>query len=345
MIESLRTRTTALALLFGSLLMASASMASSQPALATTAPDQLSVDLSLKPVEQDGPYFDLMMEPGETRTLAVELGNQGADSIDVFTYAADAYTVTNGGFGAKERGSAPAGTTTWLSYPSEVLQLPAGEGLTREFSVAVPAGTEPGQYLTSVVLENNVAIEGSGGVALDQIVRHAVAVSINIPGPSTPALELGEAGHTLTAGRSSVDVAVSNTGNMNLWPQGELTIRDAEGATISQAPITMNTFYARTGSHVSTTLNGTLEPGEYTLTATLTDAATGTTASGTDLPFTVTEPSKTESTTEVQANQLPQIFQETPSEPTPYLIAASLVLILTILAIMIRRHRHATTSD
>ncbi|MCU1634128.1 MAG: putative protein of unknown function cell surface [Micrococcaceae bacterium] len=345
--ESFRVHTPAIVLLLISALIALLGLVSlvvASPALATTDAESSPVKLSLRPVGQDGSYFALTMEPGETRQLAVELGNQGTDAIEAFTYAADAFTVTNGGFGAKERGSAPTRTTSWLSYSPGVLQLPVEQGLTRDFSVTVPEGTEPGQYLTSLVLENNVAVEGSGDVALDQIIRQPIAVSIDVPGPSEPALELGTAGHTMTTNQSIIDVALANTGNTNLKPAGELTISDADGTVVSEAPITLNTFYAHTDSHASTTLAGALEPGDYTLSVTLTDATTGTTVTGTDLSFTVTTPTTAESTTGTQASELPRIFQHAQSGITPYLLAVVALLILVILVMMIRRRRQTSAS-
>lgn len=344
--ESSRVRAPAVVLVLINALMALLGLAGlvvAQPAVATTDADQSPVKLSLRPVGQDGSYFALAMEPGETRQLAVELGNQGADAIEAYTYAADAFTVTNGGFGAKERGSEPTGTTLWLSYSPGVLQLPVEQGLTRDFSVTVPAGTEPGQYLTSLVLENNVAVEGSGDVALDQIIRQAIAVSIEVPGPSEPALELGTAEHTMTTNQSVINVALANTGNTNLKPAGELIISDADGAVVSEAPITMNTLYAHTDTHVSTTLAGALEPGDYTLSVTLTDARTGTTVTGTKMPFTVTTPPAAESTAGTQVSELPRIVQDAQSGITPYLLAAVAMLILVIL-VMIRRRGQTPAS-
>jgi hypothetical protein len=70
------------------------------------------VNLSLKPVDQPGSYFSLTIDPGQSRQLKVELGNHGAEAIAARTYAADAYSLIGGGFGAKDRDSTPTGTTT-----------------------------------------------------------------------------------------------------------------------------------------------------------------------------------------------------------------------------------------
>ncbi|MFA6112176.1 MAG: DUF916 domain-containing protein, partial [Candidatus Latescibacterota bacterium] len=122
--------------------------------------DEQPVKLSLKAVDQPGPYFDLVIKPGQSQQLTVELGNHGSATIPARTYAADAYSLINGGFGAGTRDSTPTGTTTWLSYPTEVLQLPAGQAATRDLTVSVPAGTAPGEYISSLILENDAPVQG-----------------------------------------------------------------------------------------------------------------------------------------------------------------------------------------
>ncbi|TKV28836.1 DUF916 domain-containing protein [Arthrobacter sp. NamB2] len=340
--HALRARTTALLLVLAFLPLSLAGLVSPQPALATADAEQQPVELSLRPADQPGPYFALTMSPGESRELAVELGNQGTVPIEALTYAADAYTVINGGFGAKERGSSPTGTTEWVSYPTEVVELPTEQGITRAFSVTVPPGTEPGQYLTSLVLENNVAVEGSGDVALDQIVRQAIAVSIEVPGPSTPALAVHAASHSLAAERSVVDVAIANTGNTSLMPAGELLVRDADGTIVSRSDVAMDVVYARTSTQVRTTLAGALEPGEYTATLTVTDDATATAATGTDLRFTVAAPASAASTS-TEAGELPPILQdEAGAGATSYFIGVIALLAVVIIVLLVRRRTQAS---
>jgi hypothetical protein len=91
----------------------------------TAADGDQQVNLSLKPVDQPGAFFSLKMDPGQSRELKAELRNHGSAAIATRTYAADGYTLINGGFGAKDRDSTPTGATSWLTYPSEVLELPA----------------------------------------------------------------------------------------------------------------------------------------------------------------------------------------------------------------------------
>lgn len=304
---------------------------------ATAAKDQ-PVDLSLKPVGQDGSYFDLSMTPGETQQLEVTLGNNGPTDLDVSTYAADAYSIINGGFGAEERGSEPSGVTTWLSYEDEVLSLPAGQQATRPVTITVPADTEPGEYVSSIIMENDVPIKGTGSVALDQIVRHALPVAITVPGPLEPAFEFTEAGHKFTTGDSVVSVGITNTGNAHVQPEGDLTIRDDDGETVSETSVTMQSVYAGTETLVETTLDGSLNPGKYTLSVSMTDPESGVTATAEDLPFTVEKAEKGVTSGEQQDGRS-GITQDSGPGVLLYIAIAAVLVLLVVVYLLIRNQR------
>ena len=228
--------------------------------------------LVLRPIGQTGSYFDLTMRPGETRSLSVEVANAGDAAVAARTYAADVYTIINGGFGGRLRDESQSGMTRWLDYATDVLQLPAGSGVRRTFTVTVPTDAGPGEYITSIVLENDRPIQGGGAVALDQIVRQAIAVVVTVPGQRSPGLAIGEASHVVVAGRSIVSVAVENTGNVRLKPVVTFTLRDSAGALVSHASVQMDTFYAHTDTFVEIPLAALLLPGTYSVQLTLDDA-------------------------------------------------------------------------
>lgn len=313
------------------------------PAAAWPASEASPVQLSLKPVNQPGSYFELSLEPGQTEKFEVELGNHGPKPIAARTYAADAYSITNGGFGAENRDGTPSATTSWISYPTEVLQLDPEQANIRTFSITVPADTEPGQYITSLILENDALVEGSGGVALDQVIRQAVAVSIRVPGILNPGFAFGAAGHKVAAVHSVVDVELTNTGNANVKLTGGVTIKDASGKTVSEAPVTMGSVYAHDATRVETALASVLNPGQYTLDVTLTDAATKVTSTGTALPFTVTADDVRKARA-AQPAALPGVAQDTGPSVLPYVVGTALMALLVVLLLVSRGKRMASTS-
>ena len=130
------------------------------PAVASAADP---IRLSITPVGVAGSYFTLTAAPGTRPSLTVQLRNAGAGAVSARTFAADAYTLVNGGFGARLDGEATSGTTAWLDYAPQTLDLTAGASVQRSFVVAVPADAAPGEYLTSLVIQNAEPVTGSGG--------------------------------------------------------------------------------------------------------------------------------------------------------------------------------------
>jgi hypothetical protein len=257
------------------------------------------------------------------------------------TYAASVFTIVNGGFGAQGSDDPATGATTWVRYANEVFPLAAGETNSADFTVTVPAGTAPGQYISSIVLQNNVAIPGQGQVALDRVVRQAVAISITVPGALEPTFSLGAASSATVGGRSVVSVALKNTGNQNLKPAGTMAIKDASRKVVSEAPVTMGSVYAGMPTTVAVTLDGLLLPGKYTVTLELADVATGASASITDVPFTVLPPN---GPTVSALTELPAIVQDAIERPgwvtvLLVLLVASLLALVTAAVVLIRRSR------
>ena len=81
------------------------------------------IKLGLTPIGETGSNFTLTMQPGESRNLAVQLVNRGTESVLTRSFAADAYSIVNGGFAVRLDGEPTSGTTTWLSYPTEDVDL------------------------------------------------------------------------------------------------------------------------------------------------------------------------------------------------------------------------------
>ena len=310
------------------------------------------IKLALLAVEQPGSYFDLTMRPGESRSFRVDIANDGDAALAARTYAADVYTIINGGFGGRLRGEPQNDMSRWLDYPTEVFQLPAGKSVRRTFRVEVPPSTEPGEYIASLILENDQPIPGDGAVALDQIVRQAVAVVVTVPGRRSPALEIGEASHKVVAGRSIVAVAVANPGNIRLKPLVGFTLRDAAGAQVSRASVQMDTFYAHTDTFVEVPLAALLLPGRYTVELTLVDAAEEARAASGPLALVVEAPAVTGS----GGGVVPGLTDVTQpggdghiSIPVQALaLAAGLLLgglLLGLLAVVLRRRRRTRSSE
>jgi hypothetical protein len=300
------------------------------------------VKLLLRPVDQPASYFDLTISPGQTRTLEVDLGNAGAQSINARTYAADVYTIINGGFGGRLRDQPQTGMTGWVDYRTQVLGLAAGEVTRRSFKVSVPSETSAGEYITSLVVENETPILDADEVGLDQIIRQAVAIVVTVPGPRAPALEIGDATHDVVVGTSVVRVAVENTGNVRLKPIIEFTLLGPTGAPVSRATLQMDTFYAHTSTFVEFSLAALLLPGTYTVRLALDDAPERVRAERDALTFVVDAPVSTPAEMGVVPTLI-SVMQGGDGGSPVAMVLALVALIIAVIAVALvvhsRRHR------
>lgn len=301
------------------------------------------VRLGLTPVGQPGPYFELTMSPGQVRRLEVAVGNFGGDSVVARTYAADVYSLVNGGFGAQVTDSAPTGTTTWLDFPTQEVRLTAGASVAVDFQVAVPPGTQSGQYLTSLVVESTQPSPGdAGSVTVNQVNRVAIAVAIDVPGPRHPGLLIGGVTHKMAGDTSFLSFAVDNPGNVHLKPAGELTLRESNQIEIARETVTMDSVYAGSNTHLEVHLAAPLRPGGYCAELSLTDPTTGASARTTCLSFDVA-PAKSVQAGRGASSGIPvvqSVLDTAADHPLIVLIGlGAALMILTLLLAIGRRRR------
>lgn len=231
------------------------------------------VELGITPLGQEGSWFELELEPGEQVDLDIELANHGDQAVEARSYAADVYSLINGGMGVALQGEvAESPVPGWIDYPSSTPMLAPDAALRHTLTVAVPADALPGRYIAALVIEHEVdRADDAEGLGIDQVVRQAIAVDITVPGPVDARLELGGTGHLLTADLSTLRTELDNPGNWHLVPAGRLELVAPDGRTVVEQDLELAIVYAGTSTHVETVLDHELEPGTYTITTTLAD--------------------------------------------------------------------------
>ncbi|MER3485703.1 MAG: hypothetical protein C4345_06815, partial [Chloroflexota bacterium] len=105
--------------------------------VAATAVPQLP-RLAIRPVDTNAAYVSVTLEPGSQARIPVELANLGESTVEARTYAADAYSLANGGFGVRSGADFRTGPTTWLEYPTRVLALNPGQAVIQSVTITVP---------------------------------------------------------------------------------------------------------------------------------------------------------------------------------------------------------------
>lgn len=251
--------------------------------------------LAFAPTESERGYFDLTLEPGQSATVTVRIANVGQEAYALATYAADVYTRVNGGSESRLMDEPISGATEWLGYPSETFDLQPGQEVFRDILVTVPEGTAPGEYTSSIVIQNRDPIEGAseGGVGMLQVIRQAIAVAVTVPGPAEPALGINSANYSLAPAYASVLVNVENSGNIRLAPLATMVLTDANGEEITSGAIEMETFFPGTQANLEFALVRTLDPGEYHVEVALADAEHEVSAGPAELLMTIEEPEGT----------------------------------------------------
>lgn len=300
--------------------------------------------LSIRPVGQaEAKFFDVQASPGDERVLQVELQNVGTQPVRARTYAAAAYTIINGGFGIRLTDEGATGTATWLTYPTEVLDLAPGETVVRDVTLRVPADAGAGEHIAGLAIENAEPIRGSGRVALDQVVRKAIAVLVTTPGAIDAKLDIVSGEHLLVGDQSVVAVALRNSGNVLLRPAGTVTVSDDAGREVARKPVTMDSFYAGTDTRLEVPLDERLPVGRYSVAVSLSDAERGVDASAPALAMSVAAeaepPPPPAAGIRVPSAISDLLGEDAQTIPWPVVIGLAGAVILVIAAVTYRRRR------
>ncbi len=222
-----------------------------------------------------GTYFDVSIEPGASTQISALIGNTGGESQDLRTYAVNAYTAIGGGFTAADYGSEPSPVTSWVDYPEEIFTIEAGMGVERTFTVTVPEGTLPGQYITAVAAQHAEALGIDGSENFRQIVRYVIPVFITVPGEMTPSFEIGGITIETRADVTIVESEIANAGDIRVRPEGEVEVLNEDGLLIASLPVTMDSVYARDTTVLRAGLAASIGTGPFTVRVSLTDPESG----------------------------------------------------------------------
>ena len=223
-------------------------------------------------------YFEITLEPGKSESLKAAANNGGQEDVTLRAFAANVTSPPNGGFAAGAEEGAPTGPTAWLGFPAASFDLKPGARQEFPFTVAVPAGTAPGQYVTSLVVRTAQPVAIPGTTAFNQIIRSAVAIVITVPGPVNPGFTLGTPTFTAKDTSNVLEIPVTNTGNVLVKPEGTLTLTTPDGKPVINAPIAMGSVYGGLSSKLQIPVPDQMQPGDFIVSVKLTDKATGVTA-------------------------------------------------------------------
>jgi hypothetical protein len=225
-----------------------------------------------------GSFFAPTIEAGSTARLTALIANTGEVVQYLRTYTNNAFTADGGGFGAAEYGTPPNDVTSWLNYPEETFTIEPGQGIERTFSIKVPEGTAPGQYITAVAAEDADVSAVEGSENFTQRLRYVVPVFITVPGETTAGFTVGDITLTVESDVILVQIGLENTGDVRVRPEGTVDLLDHDGNLIVSFPVTMESIYAHEATTLTLGAAGVIPSGTYQVQVNLTDPDTGETA-------------------------------------------------------------------
>ncbi len=183
-----------------------------------------------------GHFFVLPISPGQSMTQSVQIGNNNNHQVNVDINAVDAYTSSSTGAVYNTPDSPDTGTARWVIVSVPEITLAPQQGRQVSFTVAVPKGTAPGQYLAaisvSVPLPDDAAQGGARGgphtagfsIALQP--QRIVAVEVDVPGPRAPNLVVSGVDPKATGGGVDLGIHIANQGNAFAHGSGVMRVAD-----------------------------------------------------------------------------------------------------------------------
>lgn len=161
-------------------------------------------------------------QKGNQRTKAIFIhtlkgGESAEDGVRVFNYtdeertvvldAVDSIAASDGSFSCKQNSEKKQDVGTWVKMDESKVIIPAKSNVVVNFSVAVPPGTDPGEYDGCITAQDtkNFAPTSGQGVLLG--FRNAIRLAITVPGKIVKKLSY-----------ERIDIAQNDKGNYTVSP-------------------------------------------------------------------------------------------------------------------------------
>jgi hypothetical protein len=217
-----------------------------QPGASSTASDDPSKAFEFYPADTGwGTFFAPEIAAGSSIELKAITANVGTVTQRLRIFPLNAFTAEGGGFAAGNYGDEPTDVTRWIELEEQVETIDPGAGIETTFTVAVPDGTKPGEYLAAVAAEQADPSEVEGTTEITQTLRYVVPVMITVPGPTTTDFSVGDVSIVRDGAVLLIQVPIVNAGDVRVRPEGTIELRDSEGALLATVPVAMESVYAR----------------------------------------------------------------------------------------------------
>ena len=204
-----------------------ASLAVAIPALAQ------GFTFGLRPEDQSRGYFEYSLNPGDRVEDAVLAVNGTEKELRLVVTRVAGHTALTGGISFPGDANGPA---QWLSLPDEgVLSVPANLALRLPFTLTIPEGTPPGEYVAGFLStpEDPAAFVGGepdgGGFQVDVIPQMGVSMIITVLEPDHCEVRINSFKNEQDKGEWKVVIDMLNAGNIHFKGLGVFILHPAAG--------------------------------------------------------------------------------------------------------------------
>jgi P pilus assembly chaperone PapD len=182
---------------------------------------------------------ELAINRGETTESAINVQNQGSETIRVRAYVMDFSIHKDGNYAFSEPGHESYSAAKWLSLNETEFDLAPGESNEIDVTIAVPAAVEPGGHYAALFVET-VPVAASEGVSVLIASRIPSLFYLTIPGVTEADIVANADIASLIlpglveSGPVETSVVIRNTGNVHLTVAARAYFSDIHGAEIDE---------------------------------------------------------------------------------------------------------------
>ncbi len=219
-------------------------------------------------VSPQGNFYLLAANPGDQVTQSFRVVNPNDHAVTATVEAVDAVTGDLTGVQLGQPGSAKALTSRWIVVATPQITLAPQQSRDVPFTVHVPSGAKPGQYLAGVSAsvplsaadtQANQAPSGQAGFSMAVRFQRGIAVEIDVPGPVAPKLSVTDAVPKAVPGGVELGVHIANVGNGFAHGSGVIRVAD----TNTDYSFKIDTFVAGTAIVYPMQWTKTVVPGTH----------------------------------------------------------------------------------
>lgn len=242
----------------------------SLPAAAAGGPGSETFGLGPLP-SSDGhvaPYFSLNVGPGHSVTTTALISNPGHATEKLDISRSTGATAANGGTTFNQAFTHCSGVGCWITNVPATVTLPPGTGEELRFTITVPQGTKPGQYLAGLTAEaahkpKPVKL-GSNGKATGQAiiieqVTVGVAVTVGTLSDLTTRLQIPDVHAIVIGSMVRLNIELSNTGQT--FAHGSGTVSCVVAGKDRAFPFYASTVLPGERALIAANLTGLRSPG------------------------------------------------------------------------------------